>query len=1467
MRIKVTARRANGQQVDLTLTADATANVVDLAQALARADTQLLPPGTQPDAVTLQAQNPDGSRQRILRGALAVSDAGLQSGAAIALVPSSEHFDLVDASGADAAVRLRVVRGTDVGLDVGLPLGTSTVGRAGTNDVVLADPMVSKQHAKITVTDAAVEVLDRGSANGVLVGDGFVERAVVGPSDVIELGDTAIQLERLPRQAGEAVASNAFNRSPRVAPRYVGEETQAPGPPEPAKPYRFPMLAMIAPMIMGGALYYFTRNPMSLIFVALSPMMMLGNYIDNRSTEKTRLKRETKDYVRALESLRTGLAESTAAEEEARRREVPATAALMDAGLCLRPLLWSRRPEHGDFLHLNLGLGTAPARNTVKLPHRGSAPAEQWDELTALVDAHRLVENVPIVADLTACGAIGVAGPRATAGGVARSLMVQLATLHSPAEVVLAGIASSASAGWWEWMKWLPHVASQHSPIPGSHLASSPPAGSSLVSRIEGLIEERQKASRSTRTRWLPAVVLLVEDDAPVERGRLVHLAERGPDYGVHVVWVADRQENLPAVCRTFVRTAPDVGAEAGFVTDGTLVTGLRAETAEPDAVAAVARRLAPVTDAGAPTLDESDLPRSVSYLSLAGPEIASNPGAVIDKWRENGSLVDRTAPPVRRTNDASLRALIGQGTEQEFFLDLRSQGPHALVGGTTGAGKSEFLQAWVLGLAAAHSPDRVSFLFVDYKGGAAFADCVELPHTVGLVTDLSPHLVRRALTSLRAELHRREHLLNRKKAKDLLALERTGDHETPPTLIIVVDEFAALVSEVPEFVDGVVDVAQRGRSLGLHLVLATQRPAGVIKDNLRANTPLRVALRMADESDSTDVLGDPMAGGFDPSVPGRGAVRTGPGRLAMFQAGYAGGRTSDTPPRPRIDIETLVFGPGQQWDIPESLEPLAEVPEEGPTDIARAVRTIAAAATNAHVPAPRKPWLPELSDRFDLLALRTAGRSELPLGMLDDPARQTQRTATYRPDVDGNLAIIGTSGAGKSTTLRTVVTAARLGPDPEPVQAYGLDFGSGGLAMLAGLPHVGAVVDGNDAERVARLLRRLLEELEARALRFSRARAGTLLEYRDLTGNVAEPRIYLVVDGLGAFRDAYETTSGRSALFAVFTRVLAEGRPLGMHVVVAAERPGAISTTLGSSLQRRLVLRQADEMAYSTLNVPKDILGADAPAGRAVFTGETNELQIAVVGGLEKPAEQSRLLDELAARQRAEGAPEAPDVERLAEVFSCDDLPDRLGEDPVLGLWDESLGPVPFSARGVFLLAGMPGSGRTNALQALSIALRRWSEDVRLCYFGPKRSAVRALEVWDDTATSIDEAAALARELVPLLSVPADGPAEIALVVEGLTDFLGGAAEQALAEAIKAARRGDHFVVAEGETTSWGSSWPLVAEVRNGRRGFVLQPDQVDGEAIFRTPFPRMARADFPVGRGEYVESGKLKRVHLPLV
>ncbi|MCC2033612.1 FtsK/SpoIIIE domain-containing protein [Microbacterium allomyrinae] len=1492
MKLKLSLRRGVGASADVLVTADSTATVQDVARALAEGDALAAPGAVNAsDDPTLLVASPAG-RPVQLDPSMPIADAPIGSGFDASVVPAGPGRAV---GGADAAAVMRILSGPGAGTTVSLSAGSSVIGRVAPAQVVLEDPLVSKRHARVDI-DQGIELVDLNSANGLIVDGGLVQRVRVVPGQKITIGATEVSFTLVPRthmddsQVLERGGALLFNRSPRVEDRYAGQEFKHPIIPNEADPRIFPWPMIMAPVLLGLAMFAMTQRPTSLLIVVMAPLMMLGNFVGQRTQQGKKLQLEISTFETQLDELEDTLGHEEEVERARRRAEAPATATVYENAMSLGPLLWTRRPEHWNFLGLRLGVGTGESRNTVQEPTDQRGIALYAQQVRRLRERFSHVDDVPVIELLPSAGAIGIAGPRELAADVVRGLGVQLFGLHAPNEVVTAAIVDPGWTGDIEWMKWLPHTTSPRSPFAEMALADSQSAGTALLNGLEEAILERLSGT-ATRRGPLSAkdssmtlgkhvgdgvggassdvgdvsLVLFVTHDAPVDRARLTQVIERGPDAGVYTVFVAPTVESLPASCRTFIDVSDGLDlASVGWVRAGHRAETVRIEGVSREYAEIFAKRLAPVVDSSSVAADSSDLPASVPLLRLIGTDMAADPQTAIERWRQNNSIIDRTRgtrPRLKRAG--TLKAYVGQGSPDAMSLDLRTQGPHALVGGTTGSGKSEFLQAWVLGMAAEYSPDRVTFLFVDYKGGSAFADCVELPHTVGLVTDLSPHLVRRALTSLRAELHHREHLFNRKKAKDLLELEKRQDPETPPALVLVIDEFAALATEVPEFVDGVVDIAQRGRSLGIHLIMATQRPAGVIKDNLRANTNLRVALRMADAADSNDVVGDTVASTFDPSLPGRGIAKTGPGRLVPFQSGYAGGWTAEEPDRAQVRVAELRFGSVTLWESEGDNDSDTHDEDLGPNDQKRLVANLGNAASVARIPAPRRPWLDDLPTTIDLRDLPLEGDASIPVGLADIPQRQLQEAVFFRPDTDGHMLVYGTSGAGKSAALRTIGIAAGARPDLGRVAVYGIDFGTGALRSLETMPHVGSVVQGDDAERVQRLLRTLRGILDDRAKRYSETNAATLTEYRQITGDTAEPRIIVLLDGFGVFKQDWETVSARAPYYAIFMRMLGEGRPLGVHVVATADRYGAVPTAVSANVTKRIVLRMSDEGAYSILGVAKDVLNERSAPGRAIVDGL--ETQVAVIGGTTNVAEQNAAAEAFAAALRAAGAIEAKNIGSLPIELALSELPTRVGELPTLGIGDDTLGPKGFEPIGTFVVAGPPQSGKTTAVRGIVSSLERFDPAVELFHIGGRRAALRDFRSWRRAVSGIEDVRALAKELKDLVADESVGK-RIAIVVENIAEFGDTDAERPLKELFQAINRSDHFLVADGDVSQLSSGYGLVGELKAGRHGIALRPESYDGDSLFKVPFPKVQRHEFPAGRGLFVENGQLVTVQLPL-
>jgi DNA segregation ATPase FtsK/SpoIIIE, S-DNA-T family len=427
------------------------------------------------------------------------------------------------------------------------------------------------------------------------------------------------------------------------------------------------------------------------------------------------------------------------------------------------------------------------------------------------------------------------------------------------------------------------------------------------------------------------------------------------------------------------------------------------------------------------------------------------------------------------------------------------------------------------------------------------------------------------------------------------------------------------------------------------------------------------------------------------------------------------------------------------------------------------------------------------------------------------------------------------------------------------PVRVYGLDYAGGGLQMLQPLPHVGAIIAGDDEERVARLLRTIRDEVDQRAVRYSAARAGSIRDYRVIAKAPDEPRILLLLDGLGAFRDAYES-SVSAPWFSVFSQIATDGRQVGVHVIVTGDRSGAIPTSLSSSIQRRLVLRMANIDDYGMLGIDADVLGPLSPPGRGVL--DEQEVQIAVLGGDPNVAVQARKIEELAESMRKAGLADAPSVERLPEDVSLSELPPVNSNGVVIGIADDNLVPIGIEPRGGFVIAGPPGSGRTTALWTIAAAVRRADPGLPLYLFSSRRSSLSDADLWTAVSHDAESGIALSAALADKLQAQSSS-GQFGVFVENIADFEDSELERDLERLLKLALKSEQFFVAESETSTWPQARTFGRPLRASRRGLILQPEDGDDD-LLRATFGRIRRGTFPPGRGYLVSGGRSRKVQV---
>ncbi|MFF5211453.1 FtsK/SpoIIIE domain-containing protein [Streptosporangium sp. NPDC000396] len=1427
-------------------------------------------------------------------------------------------------------VEIRVIGGPAAGSVHRLSLGVHTIGSDPACAVAVSDPRLPGETAVVRLTPDAITVEPATAAKpGTAAAPRLDREPLEGPVPwpehaLLTCGTTVLTLKAVePPDAhldAQPDGGLAYNRPPRLR-RPGGERRfEVPAEPRRAETMRLQLLTAFLPAALGLVMAWAFKTWYFLLFALMTPMIMIGQWWSDRRHGRKQYRQQLRQYKERMKAFDAAVERARSADEAERRAAAPDPAEVLLTTTGPRRRLWERRDHDPDALRLRVGLADLPAG--LEFTPERSAPAD------APMPDPPACHAVPVALAMRRLGVVGLTGPRQVTAGLARWMVGQAAALHSPRDLAIVVLSAHGDGEErWNWVRWLPHCAPRSGEDCMALIGADPEAAARRVNELATLIDERlsEEDSPSAKLGRIPSGwgdlggagqseptpvyderpydVLVVLDGAQVLRALpgMPQVLRQGPRAGVYTLAVDGDQRLLPEECATVAATTADglVQLRGGGLDN---LGEILADQVSASWCDRLARSLAPIRDV---SRDDSSLalPGSARLLDLL--ELTSVSGTDLAKrWG--------------RTTEA----VIGVGPDGPFSVDLRRDGPHALIAGTTGAGKSELLQTLICSLAVANRPDEMTFVLIDYKGGAAFKECVRLPHTVGMVSDLDGHLTQRALASLAAEIRRRERLLLAAGTKDiedyhefrdtqtarasrdlLVAGGRTPARPLPgharplaalPRLVLVIDEFAAMVSELPDFMTGLVDIARRGRSLGIHLILATQRPGGVVTADIQANTSLRIALRVTEASESADVIDRPDASHIPKSTPGRCYVKSGAGAATAVQAARIGGRG----PGGSGEVRARVTEVGWR-DLGQPLSTRDAAVDGSPvTDLSLLADALIDAARIAGIPEQPSPWLPPLGDLVVVPELAgpsggappyRAGIEEVPplmFGVTDLPWAQDRRALALDLAHGGHLLLAGTSRSGRSTALRTLAGAIAAGASPGDVHVHAIDCGSGALLPLMAMPHCGAVVTRDQFDRVERLLARLRAEIGRRQQLLAEAGYASLAEFRAAAPGPRLPWLVLMLDRWEGFVAAFEGYDyGR--LVESLMQLLREGPAVGLRAVVTGDRSALIGQ-ISTVFDDRLILRLADPADYGLAGLPVKDLPATLVPGRALSTGEhgVTESQVALLCDDPSGPAQVAVLQSLARTAAARfarepgrsGRPMGPGewVWDSEPPLRVDALPMRITAaqalelDPsfeppsplwaLLGAGGDRLAPlgVDLLAHGPgAVVAGPPRSGRSSALLTAAHSLLARGTPVVL--LTPRRSPLRALADTPgvlavlDAGGDLDGAVAGRERYVVIVDdaelISPDSP-------------LGASLEQVL----RTGRDGEHGLIVGGSTGDLTTAYRgFAAEARKTRTGLLLSVQSPADGDLFTIRLPRGAVGG-PPGRGLLVTLGAMTPVQVAL-
>ena len=1091
-----------------------------------------------------------------------------------------------------------------------------------------------------------------------------------------------------------------YHRSPRII--YRGSEDKIlinPPGQEPSKPSDELLKLIVPPLMMVGVTVLITliqpRGIYILATVGMSITTMIFSirgFIKNRKKYKADKKERVDLYRLYLKDKVKELTRLEREQKEGMHYHFPTISELTDLVESYNHRIYEKTPLHFDFLYYRLGLGKLPTSYELSYgqQERSGKKDALEEEGYALYSRHKKIPDMPIPANLSH-GPVGYIGPRNLVLEQLQLLVMQLATFHSYHDVQFITILPEEERDQWSWMRWLPHAKLQELNVRGFvyNQRTRDQVLNSLNQILKLRRSQKEEASHKESTLFHPHYVVLVTDEKLILDHVIMEFFTEDPtELGCSLIFVEDvmssLSENIQTVINIKDRNTGQLVMEEGVLKE----TDFRLDHFPTDYdKERIARTLAPLNHL---QNLKSSIPDSVTFMEMYGAETFEDL-QVSSRWKKNAPYKSLAVPI----------GLRGQDDLVQLNLHEKAHGPHGLIAGTTGSGKSETIQSYILSLAVNFHPHDVAFLLIDYKGGGMANLFKDLPHLLGTITNLDGAQSMRALASINAEIHRRERLFGEFEVNHINQYQKkfkNGEATEPlPHLFLISDEFAELKVNQPDFIKELVSIARVGRSLGVHLILATQKPSGVVDDQIWSNSRFKIALKVADRSDSNEMLHTPDAAEITQT--GRAYLQVGNNEVyELFQSAWSG--ADYQPDKDDMGIEDhtifLINELGQYEILNEDLSGLEDVDEikEVPTELDAIVHHIQLLCEEQEIPPVPQPWLPPLKERITLDELEevqptVAWTQEKPLsvllGMADIPQAQKQEAVSINLSKDGHILLYGSPGTGKTTFLQTAGMDLARKFSPKALTMYLMDFGTNGLAPLSKLPQVADTMLLDQTEKISKFVRIMERELNRRKKLLADYGVGTLDLYRQASGQ-EEPAIVILLDSYEAFKEeAYE-----AELFKLLVRISREGLSIGVHLLMTAGRQTNLRAQLYSNFKHQLSLPQneAGEVRAIVGSTPLAMTMEDIKGRALMKREEVDVIQLALpVYGANDTQVLNNLRQEVASLQEAwtgqrpSAIPMVPEELTMEEFLNLPSVQEAIenGQIPI-GLELEMVGSVNIS-------------------------------------------------------------------------------------------------------------------------------------------------------------------------------------------